>query len=111
MAFEFRKSYKSILRPNLRKESYLDATCKYLDKGDNLFFDLTLSLYGGVTPEMLSLDKEVDTDVICATSWFKLVPLKDAKKQILQPNILKKLIKYLGHQPSERALEFENLVK
>ena len=104
---EFRKTYKAKLHPDKRKAKYLDITLAYLNKGKKLFFDISMALYGGLTPEMVKVKEDVDPDVICATSWFKLVPLKDAGKyQILQPNILKRFIEYLGAEPSNQSLEY-----
>ena len=104
---EFHKSYISKLLPNDRKDAYLEITLSYLNKGTRSFFDLLLALYGGITPEMLKNVEDVDSDLICATCWFKLVPKNEFEKfQIPQPTILKKLAKYLGANPSDQSLEY-----
>ena len=114
------KAYNSILsfdnsKQALRKKGLVEDTFNLLEKGANVFFDLFLCLYGGLTPKvieqkLLAAKDKSDLKITCAVFWFKVMPknVESAKFFIAKENLRERFKSYYGEDCSELVLQYLN---
>lgn len=104
------RPYGTKLRPDARKKEMLDKFFNTLTKGQRVFADLALCIYGSLTLEMAkSLEPESDSELVCAIGWFRLVDKTIwSKDGIKQENLVKQYEAYSGKEASEVVKTYLN---
>nr|6LTP_A Chain A, Cas12i2 [unidentified]6LTP_G Chain G, Cas12i2 [unidentified]6LTU_A Chain A, Cas12i2 [unidentified] len=105
------KSYKSVLRPNERKNQLLKSTIQCLEDGSAFFFKMLQGLFGGITPEIVRFSTEQekqqqDIALWCAVNWFRPVSQDSLTHTIASDNLVEKFEEYYGGTASDAIKQY-----
>jgi len=103
MGISISRPYNTKLRPDARKKEMLDKFFTTLAKGQRVFADMALCIYGSLTLEMVKrLEPESDSELVCAIGWFRLVDkVTWSEDEIKQENLVRQYETYSGKEASE----------
>lgn len=119
------RPYTATLLPNARKKQMLKDTYDILKKGQNVFFETFLTITGGINRSTVQdlidsgeitnenedvneneKNKPIDTQLLCATVWFKLV---NRKGEVLTgKEMIRRFNKYYGEEANDAVKTYLN---
>lgn len=118
---DVQQTYQLKANPKASKLDSLIETYQFHRNGESQFFhDVIIPMYAGLDHRIIMESGLLDdcdgdvtdisghVDTLCATYWFRSMPVTNANKKdiVLQPVVEKLLAQYLGHEPSDAAIQY-----